>query len=119
MSRAITYRLFAAAFLAATVYHLIGATGLAFHEVPQWRHALWIPIDGFMAWGFWGLQPWLGVPLVVITAWSFYSHGWLAFLEWRSTGRFDWPSLAVIVLLPAMLARVICDTRANRSLAVR
>ena len=118
MSSRVLYRIFAAIFAGAAVYHMVGATGIAFHNVPPWRHAVWVPINGLMAWAFWLARPWLIAPLAAITAWSFYSHGWLAFLEWRETGHFDWLSLGVIVVLPVMLARAICDARSNRTLAV-
>ena len=113
------YLLFSAVFTAAAVYHLIGALGLAFFLAPQWRHTMWVAIDGGMAYAMLHPRPWLIAPLAAITSWSLYSHGWLVFLIWRGTGQMDWLSLAVVIAMPLMLARVIRDSRNPGAFAVR
>ena len=110
------YIAFSAMFAVSAVYHLIGALGIAFVVVPQWRHAFWVVVDGGLALAMLDPRPWLITPIAAITIWSFYSHGWLAFLEWRETGHFDWPSLAVVIVLPIMLSQLICDSRKPRLL---
>ncbi len=114
-----SYIVFAAMFAAAALFHLIGALGLAFYVSPQWRHALWAAIDGGMTYAMLRPPSWVIAPLAAITLWSFYSHGWLVFRIWRATGQIDWLSLCVIVVLPLILLRLICDNRNPTSFAVR
>ena len=113
------YIVFAAMFGVATMYHFIGALGFAFYLSPQWRHAFWVVVDGGMASAMLHPRPWMIAPLAAITVWSLYSHGWIMFLVWRVTGQIQWLSLAVVIVLPVMLAQLICDSRSPGAFSVR
>ena len=110
---------FAAIFATAALYHFIGALGFAFFLAPQWRHAVWVAIDGGMAYALLHPRPWLIAPLAAVTLWSLYSHGWILYFVWHATGQIRWLDLAVVLTLPLMLVWLICDARISRAAAVR
>jgi hypothetical protein len=109
------FRLFAAIFFAAAIYHLIAVVvpGLSIPGA-HWRHALFVGIDFLFAGLLLWRPRWLVFPFFVLTLWSLYSHGAHAWNWWHFERRVDWLSLGVVIVLPLMLTILILE-RARQS----
>jgi hypothetical protein len=96
---------------AAALYHAYRL--LVPDDSPSWRHALFVAIDGALAFGFVRRPRWFAVLFAAVVAQQLVSHGGAA-LRAASDGRTDLVSIAVIIGLPAMLILLLAEQRASR-----
>jgi hypothetical protein len=68
---------------------------------PAWRHALFVGVNAFFAWGFLTRAKWLPLPFGVLCVQQVWSHG-SAFLAARAGGHTDVQSLLVLASLPLL-----------------
>ena len=116
MSRSALFRLIAALFVAAALYHLAAFLQPAF-GIPgaRWRHALFCLIDFLCAWYLTRRPRWFVGAFAVLTVYSIWSHGSQAWRLWHEQERLDWLSFSVIAVVPLALALLIRDALDRRS----
>jgi hypothetical protein len=94
----------------AAAYHL-GAFGLACAhshvDGAAWRHLAFVAIDAALCLLLLWRPRWLIVPVTLVAAQAFWSHGHGLWLQWHSRGQVDWISLLVLLYLPALLAAAL------------
>ena len=94
----------------AAAYHL-GAFGLACAyshlHAAAWRHLVFVGIDAALSLLLLWRPRWLIVPVTIVAAQAFWSHGRGLWLAWHCTRQVDWISLAVLLYLPALLAAAL------------
>jgi hypothetical protein len=94
----------------AAVYHL-GSFGLAFVHArlnaSAWRHLVFVGIDAALCLLLLWRPRWLIVPVTIVAAQAFWSHGHALLHQWHSARQVDWISLVVLLYLPALLAAAL------------
>jgi hypothetical protein len=106
--------LFSAVFVVGAVFHSIAlAWPRASDASPAWRHVLFLAINVSFAVAF--AVRWRGVliPCVVLAAQQSFSHG-MDFVRAARAGEWDFPSLAVLLVLPWLLLAAIGIARGPR-----
>jgi hypothetical protein len=104
-------RLFALALAAAAAHHALAiVVPRAGDASSPGRHALFVVINLVFAVGF--LRPWRGFPLLVaaLCAQQIVSHGATLVRVLRAEHRLDWPSIAVLIVMPLATVVVFLDT---------
>ncbi len=80
------------------------------------RHGVFVGINLALALGFWCRPPWFVWVFGLLALQQVYSHGGRA-ITWAASGRVDWVSLLVLVVLPVAFAELVRDTRQRRQRA--
>lgn len=80
---------------------------------PPWRHAVFVAVDAALAAGFLLRPPWFAGVFALVVAQQLVSHGSAA---WRAfqAGSWDPVSLVIVAALPALLAGLLLERRAER-----
>lgn len=105
------FNVFAMFFGIAAIYHCAGFIKPSLVPYsPHWRHGLFIVINITGIWLMLSRPSWLVFPFVAITIQQIYSHG-RRIIEWANNNKIDWISIAVIVLLPTILAMIIHEQK--------
>ncbi len=93
----------AVAFVASALFHAAAALLPRLDPgSPTWRHALFVAINGAVAWGLLARPRGFVVGFAALTAQQLYSHGRDLALA-LGEGRADVASLAVVVVMPSVL----------------
>ena len=110
MTRETLFRIFAAGSLAAAAYHVAVYVHPAFSSggSPS-RHAVFAIVDTICAWLFLRRPVWFVLVFAAVAAETVWSHALHAWRLLQSEERFDWPSIAVVFLVPVVLAFLIHD----------
>jgi hypothetical protein len=83
-------------------------------EAPAWRHLLFACINGSCIAGLLKRPIWFLPPFAALLVQQVVSHGGHALEAWTRDRIIDWPSLAVLVVMPATFVLLIVDARARR-----
>lgn len=103
-----TNLLFGLMFGLAAFYHL---TGIFIHvnDASILRHALFVLIDMYCIYGFMFRPGYFNLVFSVLTIQQIYTHGTYLVTLWSLEHRIHWISLAVIILVPLGLAKLITE----------
>jgi hypothetical protein len=83
-------------------------------EAPAWRHLLFVGVNLMCVLGLL-FRPLIFIPaFAVLTAQQLWSHGGQAWRMHVEQGAVDFPSLAVLAVMPATLILLILDARRRR-----
>lgn len=96
-------------FIVAGLYHLHGALRSMADPALATFHAAFVVIDPVTAFLLLRRPDWFRYAFAVFTLQQIYSHGLQAWTAWRAASEVDYVSLVVIVLMPSLLALLICD----------
>ena len=114
------YRVGAAAFLAAALYHLAAVLIPAFGEIaytatyPLWRHVVFILINVTFAWLLVRQVRWVVWPFALLTLQIFNGHGRAAWMAWSRESRFAWVDVLTTVGASVFLILLIVSRRRDR-----
>ncbi len=96
--------------LAVALYHLVGI----FYQVntsPWWRHAIFILISLFCAYGFSKRPLYFLYFFAILVAQQFYSHGTNLVSQWMGYNKTDWVSIFLLPLLVVLLVALYLERR--------
>ncbi len=116
--RVIGFRIAAFGAAAAAAIHLTALTVPVFARsvyvpgYPPWRHALFVLIDGTLAWLLVRRPRWLLWPYLVLTAQVMLGHGVSAWHSWTASGRVAWLDAAAVSGVLLLLVLLVADRRA-------
>lgn len=101
---------FAACFVFTACFHLAAALDSRIDpEAPTWRHLLFAGINLLCVAGLLR-RPWYFVPpFGVLLAQQVWSHGGSLLRSFAPGQRIDWPSAAVVVVMPLAFALLVVD----------
>jgi hypothetical protein len=106
--RNIVFTLLKGAMIVAGSYHTVGL----FHKVNDasvTRHALFIGLDLFCAYGFFKRPRYFVLLFGIFTIQQIYSHGQQLIQRWTDHHQIHWISVAVLVIFPLGIAALIGD----------
>ncbi len=78
-------------------------------EAPTWRHLLFLGINLACVLGLLYRPPLFVLPFTVLTAQQLWTHGGHAIRLWTDEHRIDFPSIAVVIVMPTALALLSID----------
>lgn len=115
MIRETLFRIFAAASLAAAAYHVAVYVHPAFSPggSPA-RHAVFAVIYAICAFLFLRRPLWFVFVFALVAAETVWSHGMHAWRLLQNEERFDWLSIAVVLLVPVALMFLLHDAWTRR-----
>jgi hypothetical protein len=93
------FRLFAAFWGIAALYHFVG-TFLPINQDPVWRHALFTGINLLFGYGLLKRPRYFTSAFLIFMVQQFGSHGNKILARWQQEGRLDLISLLVLLILP-------------------
>jgi hypothetical protein len=112
VSRDALFRIIAILFAGAAIYHAAAIFQTAFGTGgAHWRHGVFCAIDLLSAWYMLRRPRWFVWAFGLLTLETLYGHGTHAWIWWRTEGRLDWLSFAVLVAVPLTLALLIRERR--------
>jgi hypothetical protein len=116
VSRESLFRILAVLSAGAAVYHAAAFFHPAFGiGGAHWRHAVFCAIDFLCAWYIFRRPRWFVWAFSLLTIQQLCSHGARAWMLWRTEGRLDWLSFAVLIVMPCALALLMRDALDRRS----
>ena len=109
------FAVLAGAFVFTACFHVAAAMRSEIDpEAPAWRHVLFVGINLTCALGLL-VRPLVFIPaFAVLTAQQLWSHGGHAWRMHVEQGAIDFPSLAVLAVMPATLILLILDAWRQR-----
>ena len=111
------FQVFALFFLITAVYHFAGLF-YPVNDSPKWRHALFIAINLFCAYGILKRPAWFVYLFFVLLLQQLYSHGSSMVNSWVATGSYknSLIDLLVVVTTPLIFMLLVYDLiKTNRS----
>jgi len=91
-------------FVVTALFHVVAILSPTLAPgAPPWRHALFVALNASVAIGLVWRPPGFVVGFALLTLQQLYSHGLDMWEAWHADGRVDWMSLAVVVVMPAVL----------------
>ena len=115
------FRVGAAAFLGAAIYHLAAVLIPPFAAVaypygyPLWRHALFIAINVSVAWLFLKQSPWVIWPVALMTLQIYNGHGRYAWMAWSRESRIAWIDLLTVAGASVLLLLLVAARNSKSS----
>lgn len=103
-----TNMLFGGIFGVAAFYHFAGIF-IHVNDASVLRHALFVMIDMYCIYGFVFRPRYFNLFFSVLTIQQIYTHGSQLAMLWSLEHRIHWISLAVIILIPLGLAKLITE----------
>lgn len=115
VTRETLFRIFAVSSLAAAAYHVAIYVHPAFSSggSPA-RHAVFAVIDTICAYLFLRRPLWFVLVFAAVAAEAIWSHGRHAWQILQNEERYDWPSIAVVLLVPISLMFLVHDAWLRR-----
>lgn len=118
------YRVGAAAFVAAALYHLAAVLIPAFAETaysatyPLWRHLVFIIINVTFAWLLVRQVQWVVWPFALLNLQIYSGHGRAAWMAWSRESRFAWIDIMTTVGATVFLGLLLASMRRVRERAI-
>jgi len=106
--------LFSILFLISSGYHL-AALFFPLNESPPWRNMLFTVINILAAAGLLKRPAWFIFPYILLMIQQLYSHGSDLVGLWNAEHRFDWISMLVLMIMPAIFVFLVADRTARRN----
>ena len=118
----VIYRVGAAAFLSAAMYHVAAVLIPSFgtyaypYGYPLWRHALFIAINVSVAWLFLRRSRWVIWLVALMTLQIYNGHGRYAWMTWSRESRIAWVDLLTVIGATVLLLLLLAVREGSRSL---
>ena len=122
------FRVGAAAFLGAAIYHLAAVLIPPFaafaypYGYPLWRHVLFIAINVSVAWIVLRRSQWAIWPVALMTLQIYNGHGRYAWMAWSRESRIAWIDVLTVIgatVLLLLLMAVRDSRRPSRAPSAR
>lgn len=101
-----TNYLFGMLFSVAALYHLVGIF-FKINDASIFRHVLFVVIDIYCVYGFLYRHNLFIIFLSILTIQQIYTHGLHLFVTWDFEQKIHWISVAVLILMPLGMIKVI------------
>ncbi len=113
MKTRVFFIIFAVLFLISAGYHLV-ALFFPLNESPPWRNLLFTVVNILAAIGLLKRPSWFIFPYILLMIQQLYSHGTDLVRLWNAEHRFDWISLLVLLVMPAIFVFLLVDRKGTR-----
>ncbi len=112
-TRKILFNVFGVIFLSAAAFHFVGLF-YKINDAPLWRHAIFIGIDIFCAYGILKRPKYFVYFMLLFLIQQYFSHGYYLVKIWQEKKQIHWISIFDILLLPIVLICLVEDYRVRR-----
>ena len=109
-TRAILFKVFAALFFFAAIYHFVGVF-YKVNESPIWRHLLFVVINLFCVYGILKRPKYFVYLVALLLVQQYYSHATYMVNMWIEKKQVHWISVFDLLLLPIALICLIEDCK--------
>ncbi len=98
--------------LLIAMYHLVGIF-FPINESPPWRHAVFVIVCIFCAYGFIKRPTYFIYLFAVLFLQQFFSHGQSLVFQWSEYHKIDWVSFMLLIFMPFPLICLVIDRLAR------
>ena len=108
----VIFKIYAGLCLLIGLFHLIGIF-YPINSPPAWRHALFVGINLFCAYGFLKRPRFFVYFFFLLLLQQIYSHGGSAIMTWNQQQIISWLDVAVVLLTFAAFVLLVIDKKGS------